>query len=348
MHEGGTTIGSATSRSQHSELTAFLDFRNRILFVRRYFPGWLPWTIFIELLQIADYGRLRAFRSSLAALNGMIAGLLGRTGRPNGSILARNRASARRTRDLHRARPSKGLRRKGAAKRRFKIAVSMLVFVARFVARGMCRLVGIRCERSLTILYYHGIPLEQAERFEQQMHQLSHWARVVPADWDCNPAEERGEDRYLVSITFDDAFESVIDNGLPVLARYRFPCTIFVPMGHVGQPPSWAMESDVDRCERGGEAIGAPHPCGPRDLRIAMSDFVRPATYSRRISASGNSVAYIRWSNRIALWMCRIAVSTSGAWPHTPRGRRISIVTRIDSGNQWKKAVEQCGSTGNQ
>ena len=82
VHEGGTTIGSAISRGQGSELATFLDFRNRILFVQRYFPGWLAWTVLVGLLEIVDYWRLCAFRSSFAALRGMLAGLLGRTGRP--------------------------------------------------------------------------------------------------------------------------------------------------------------------------------------------------------------------------------------------------------------------------
>ena len=126
----------------------------------------------------------------------------------------------------------------------------MVVFAAQSAMRALFRLIGFRPERSLTILYYHGIPWKQVERFERQMHQLSRWARVVSADWDCNPEGEHRHDRNNVAVSFDDAFESVIDNALPVLARYGFPCTIFVPTGYLGQPPTWAMESDTDRSER--------------------------------------------------------------------------------------------------
>jgi N-acetylglucosaminyl-diphospho-decaprenol L-rhamnosyltransferase len=88
MHEGGTTIGSATTRRGHSPLSVYLDFRNRLLFVRQHFTAWLPWTFMIELAEIIDFGRMRAFRNMSAALRGMGAGLLGKTGRPDNILRA--------------------------------------------------------------------------------------------------------------------------------------------------------------------------------------------------------------------------------------------------------------------
>ena len=88
VHEGGTTIGTSVSRHNQSSLAVYLDFRNRLLFVRRHFVGWLPWTVLAELAEIAEYGRLRAFSNMRAALRGMVAGLFGRSGRPDGILLA--------------------------------------------------------------------------------------------------------------------------------------------------------------------------------------------------------------------------------------------------------------------
>ena len=83
MHEGGTTIGSSTSRRSQSPLAVYLEFRNRILFVRSNFSRWLPWTILAEFAEIAEYARVRAFGSMRAAMRGLAAGLMGRTGRPD-------------------------------------------------------------------------------------------------------------------------------------------------------------------------------------------------------------------------------------------------------------------------
>jgi peptidoglycan/xylan/chitin deacetylase (PgdA/CDA1 family) len=49
-------------------------------------------------------------------------------------------------------------------------------------------------------------------------------------------------DKKCVAITFDDAFQSVVENALPELAARSFHSTIFVPVGLVGKNPNWAME----------------------------------------------------------------------------------------------------------
>lgn len=249
MHEGGTTIGSAQSRCRHSALAVFLDFRNRILFVRRHFPSWLPWTILIEAVETLEYARLRTFRNVLAAARGMGAGLLGRVGRPD-KIIDAHQLPAPTRKHPDRERSSHPRAHRDAIKRHAKIAISLCVFAALLVARTARRMVGARWERSLTILYYHGIPPDRVARFAQQMRQLARCARVVPADWQGDAPDQPPTDRHIVAITFDDSFDSALDNALPVLAGHGFHCTIFVPTGNLGRPPSWAMEPDTDRGER--------------------------------------------------------------------------------------------------
>jgi peptidoglycan/xylan/chitin deacetylase (PgdA/CDA1 family) len=50
--------------------------------------------------------------------------------------------------------------------------------------------------------------------------------------------------KTVVSVTFDDAFVSVLENAVPVLKEYGIPAGIFVPTGRIGQRPDWAMASD--------------------------------------------------------------------------------------------------------
>jgi hypothetical protein len=88
LHEGGTTIGSSTSRRSQSPLSVYLEFRNRILFVQNNFVTWLPWTIVAEVAEIAEYARIRAFANMLAALRGLGDGLLGKKGRPDSILQA--------------------------------------------------------------------------------------------------------------------------------------------------------------------------------------------------------------------------------------------------------------------
>jgi peptidoglycan/xylan/chitin deacetylase (PgdA/CDA1 family) len=141
-------------------------------------------------------------------------------------------------------------------KRHLKIGISACVFAILAPSRAIGRLCGLSGRRYMTVLMYHAVPLDQVRKFERQVQQLRRWARVVPADCaDGVPHQSGAGARYLVAITFDDAFESALDNGLPVLEAQGLPCTVFVPSGHLGHPPSWVMDNGVDRGEQVATAV---------------------------------------------------------------------------------------------
>lgn len=123
-----------------------------------------------------------------------------------------------------------------------KIAASIVYFA---VAALIALLTGRRQPR-LVVLYYHAVPARLSERFVRQLDAVKKCARVVPADY-----QEAGEgNRRLVAITFDDAFQSVVDVALPELAMRGMHATIFVPSGALGRSPEWEMEGSAeDRSE---------------------------------------------------------------------------------------------------
>jgi N-acetylglucosaminyl-diphospho-decaprenol L-rhamnosyltransferase len=82
-HHGGTTIGSAGKRSEKSNLTVFLEFRNRILFVRDRYPAWFLWTIFVLIFRALEYSTVGSFENTKMAYRGIAAGLAGQIGRPD-------------------------------------------------------------------------------------------------------------------------------------------------------------------------------------------------------------------------------------------------------------------------
>jgi N-acetylglucosaminyl-diphospho-decaprenol L-rhamnosyltransferase len=81
-HKGGSTIRSSGGRASTSPLAVYLEFRNRILFVRKHLPHWAAWTIFMQALHIAVYAFVGAHDNTIAAFRGLAAGLRGETGRP--------------------------------------------------------------------------------------------------------------------------------------------------------------------------------------------------------------------------------------------------------------------------
>jgi peptidoglycan/xylan/chitin deacetylase (PgdA/CDA1 family) len=127
-------------------------------------------------------------------------------------------------------------------KRSIKIALSLVYLALMGVVRGGLRLAGRPPKRRLTILYYHGVSAKYRLNFTRQMDALHRGACVLPASYRGDlPSEKK-----CVAITFDDAFQSVVENALPELAMRSFHSTIFVPSGLIGCSPNWVMEKGED------------------------------------------------------------------------------------------------------
>ena len=82
-HQRGTTTGSAGGVGAISKLAVYLEHRNAIHFVRRHFPWALPLRIAISILYALRFLAHKAPRSCVVALEGVLAGLRGETGRPS-------------------------------------------------------------------------------------------------------------------------------------------------------------------------------------------------------------------------------------------------------------------------
>jgi N-acetylglucosaminyl-diphospho-decaprenol L-rhamnosyltransferase len=96
-HRGGTTIGTASTRSARSPLSVYLEFRNRLLFVRQHHKRWYAWTIFVLTVRALEYGAVWHFANLKAAYQGLAAGLAGETGRPDHFMSAASLVSGRRS-----------------------------------------------------------------------------------------------------------------------------------------------------------------------------------------------------------------------------------------------------------
>ena len=81
-HKGGTTIGSSSSRATRSPLAVYMEFRNRMLFVRDRHPAWLTWAFLVQLAHIASYVLAGSLTNLAAASRGLAAGLRGESGKP--------------------------------------------------------------------------------------------------------------------------------------------------------------------------------------------------------------------------------------------------------------------------
>lgn len=103
----------------------------------------------------------------------------------------------------------------------------------------ICRALGKCLPPILIIITYHTVKPSQTARFEKQMKTLLKIGR--PVSLGDNNAILKSE--YNIAITFDDAYQSVVQNALPILQKNNIPSTIFVPTGCLGNKPAWITKS---------------------------------------------------------------------------------------------------------
>lgn len=87
-HVGGSVTGFVQDRKQRSPLAVYLIYRNRIHFARRRFPGWLPWTVLVSCALTGEFLLHRAPANFVVAWKGILAGLRGEWGKPQGILSA--------------------------------------------------------------------------------------------------------------------------------------------------------------------------------------------------------------------------------------------------------------------
>jgi peptidoglycan/xylan/chitin deacetylase (PgdA/CDA1 family) len=107
-----------------------------------------------------------------------------------------------------------------------------------------------------TVIVYHGLgdcPPEDdpyrmftpPAKFARQMAFLARRRRVLPL---ADIVEGRdGPGRAAVAVTFDDGYRSVLELAVPVLRRYGFPATCFVPTRWIGDANGWDQFKPTDR-----------------------------------------------------------------------------------------------------
>jgi len=90
------------------------------------------------------------------------------------------------------------------------------------------------------ILCYHGIVDSKVDAFRSQMMMIAD--RVVALD-----STRLGVQAHFslpaIILTFDDAFENLLINVIPVIDNLRIPASIFVVSGCMGNRPAWLKGS---------------------------------------------------------------------------------------------------------
>jgi len=97
----------------------------------------------------------------------------------------------------------------------------------------------------IVVLCYHAVKSEQKNMFHKQINWIS--KRLISL-LDLDTIDKKND---YVCITFDDAFECLIETVLPITHELNTPIAIFAVTNNFGAQPKWVMNKDrPDREER--------------------------------------------------------------------------------------------------
>jgi peptidoglycan/xylan/chitin deacetylase (PgdA/CDA1 family) len=221
------------------------------------------------------------------------------------------------------------------------------------------------------VLCYHAVseswPVDLAIRPAQLENQLSLLLEHGYRGATFHQAVNTPPAGKVVAVTFDDAYRSVIEHGLPVLTRLGLPGTVFVPTGFAGaaEPMSWPgidkwrgtpheaeltpmSWAELATLAAAGWEIGSHTRTHPRLVDLDDADLADELTSSRRECESRlglpcRSLAYPYGAedDRVVRAAARAGYSAAGALPnshHLPtplRWPRVGIY-RADDGLRFR------------
>ena len=116
------------------------------------------------------------------------------------------------------------------------LAVRLAYLFAALLSLALRRVRG-RTE-GVVVLCYHSVLANQCSAFERQMRYVR--AQAVPLDRLKNVSDNDA----MVVVTFDDAYECLLHNVVPVVRALQVPIAVFAVSGNLGKPPAWLTNSN--------------------------------------------------------------------------------------------------------
>jgi peptidoglycan/xylan/chitin deacetylase (PgdA/CDA1 family) len=134
-----------------------------------------------------------------------------------------------------------------------KLCIAMLFAIWKSAQTALFRLTRRPIPSTFVVLMYHSVKRAERERFVRQMAQLVKLVSPVQADF---MEEKMGQDRNYVAVTFDDGYQSILENAVPVLLEKCIPATVFVPTKFLGNGPDWITD---EKCRDIRETLFSVH-----------------------------------------------------------------------------------------
>ena len=119
-----------------------------------------------------------------------------------------------------------------------ELILSAMYFALRSCLAGLSWIIRLEQKNKLVVLTYHHVSDAQKTSFTRQMDQLLAAGQAVFAD--SSSSDSTG--RRRIAVTFDDGYQSVLRNAMPVLVERNIPFIIFMATKYMGEKPGWMSD----------------------------------------------------------------------------------------------------------
>ena len=122
--------------------------------------------------------------------------------------------------------------------RLIKLSISIVFYIIQSIVFSICCLSNRKKTALSIFLTYHSVKPGQSSSFDAQMDEIVKTG--IPAFAGISQHGLLG--RHHIIVTFDDGFQSVLENALPIMHAKKIPATIFVTTGCIGKSPEWITD----------------------------------------------------------------------------------------------------------
>jgi len=119
-----------------------------------------------------------------------------------------------------------------------KLILSSFYFFLLKIKILVANILGLKSRPICVALYYHSIFENEKIAFTKQMDLISHKCEVIKSNY----FGKLNKNKLYSIITFDDGFENLLDNAVPVLEERKLPFTIFFISDYFGKTPEWEFD----------------------------------------------------------------------------------------------------------
>jgi peptidoglycan/xylan/chitin deacetylase (PgdA/CDA1 family) len=119
--------------------------------------------------------------------------------------------------------------------RLIKLIISIFFYIGYNIVTVFLKIINKPLPASYVVLTYHSVKDSQVDRFKRHMDEILKKGFPVSLDF----SNFSDINKHYIAITFDDGYQSVVRNALPIMKKRKIPALLFITTAYLGKKPGW-------------------------------------------------------------------------------------------------------------